>query len=74
VLDLHADAVPRKPSASAPPTELALLVPNPLKDTEWVGVLDGEPEEERLTLGEKELLTEELCEEARVAHCVVLML
>ena len=51
VPEVHAEAVPRKPSAAAPPVALTLPVPHPLKDTEWVGEVEGEPEDEKLALG-----------------------
>ena len=55
---VQADAVPRKPSAAAPPVALTLPVPHPLKDIEEVGDVEGDPEVEGLALGEKKLAVE----------------
>ena len=45
-------AVPRWPSAAAPPVALGLSVTLPLKNIERVGVMEPEPEDVRLALGE----------------------
>ena len=47
----RADAVPRKPSAAAPPVALTLPVPQPLLETERVGEVEGEPEVVKRVLG-----------------------
>jgi hypothetical protein len=52
VPEVHADAVPRKPSAAAPLVALGLAEPLPLCDTERVEVIEGEPEEAKLVLEE----------------------
>ena len=52
VPEVHAVNVPRKPSAAAPPVALILEVPHPLKDTEVVGDVEGDPEAEKLALAD----------------------
>ena len=52
VPEVHADAVPRKSSAAAPPVALGLSEPLPLCDTERVVATEGEPEGVELALGE----------------------
>ena len=63
-----AEAVPRKPSAAAPPVALMLEVPHPLADTEGVVEVDCEPEPEKLAVGVTQLLDEELSDTERVGH------
>jgi hypothetical protein len=48
----EAEAVPRNPSAAAPPVALGLPVPHPLYDIEGVGEVEGDPEVVKLALGE----------------------
>ena len=68
VAEGEAEAVPRKPSAAAPPVALTLLVPHPLADTEGVVEVDCEPEPEKLAVGVTQLLDEELSDTERVEH------
>ena len=51
VLEVVAEAVPRKPSAAAPPVALGLPVTLPLEVSEGVGVVKTELEDDELTLG-----------------------
>jgi hypothetical protein len=53
-----AEAVPRKRLKPAPPVALAQSVALPLGDTECVEVTEPEPEDEKLALKERKLLTE----------------
>ena len=68
VTEVVAEAVPRKPSAAAPPVALMLEVPHPLTDTEGVVEVDCEPEPEKLPVGVTQLLEEELSDTERVGH------
>ena len=54
----EAEAVPRKPSAAAPPEALMLPVPHPRKDVEGVQDVEGDPEAEGLALGDNALAVE----------------
>jgi hypothetical protein len=69
-----AEAVPRKPSAAAPPVALGLPVPHPLTDTEGVVEEDSEPEAEKLAVGVIQLLDEGLCDTERVEHWLAVAL
>ena len=62
VPEAHADAVPRRPSAAAPPVALMLPVPNPLEDMVKERDKEGDSEAEELTLAEKRTLAVEHCE------------
>ena len=53
---------------------LGLSVTLPLKDTERVGETDAEPEDVKLVLGEKELLTVGQLEGDCVVQCEALLL
>ena len=46
----------------------------PLRDAEWVGGVEPEPEDEKLALGERKLLTEGHCEGVCVAQWLALLL
>jgi hypothetical protein len=70
----RAEAVPRKPSAAAPPVALGLPVPYPLTDTEDVTEEDSEPEPEQLTVAVTLLLKEGLCDTERVGQWLVVAL
>jgi hypothetical protein len=69
-----AEAVPRKPSAAAPPVVLGLPVPHPLTDTEGVVEEDSEPEAEKLAVGVTQLLEEGLCDTERVRQWLAVAL
>ena len=59
-------AVPRGPSAAAPPLALGLTVPHPLAEKEGVWVGDADSESVTLAHEERETLAVELCESDRV--------
>jgi hypothetical protein len=46
------EAVPCRPSATAPPVALTLDVPHPLKDVEVVGDVESDPDAEELALAD----------------------
>ena len=74
VLETHAEAVPRKPSAAAPPVALGLSEPLSLCDTLSLEVMEGEPEDVKLALEEYKPLTEGRGASVCVEQCVALML
>ena len=74
VPEVVAEAVPRKPSATAPPVTLGLPVTLLLYDTECVREMVGEPEDVKLALGVCELVTEGQGEDVCVEKCVALLL
>jgi hypothetical protein len=74
VLEKHAEAVPRNPSAAAPPVELGLTEQLPLCDRESEAVMECEPEDVKLATGEEEPLTVGQGHGVCVAQCVTLLL
>ena len=64
--ELEGEAVPRGPSAAAPPLALRLPVPNPLAEKEGRRVGDADAESVALAHEERETLAVELCESDRV--------